>query len=570
MALCPTILELKGLPRLCHRPRPASTLIFLPLLSIRALPAHASPASTGLPNDASQHPAPGQQTAPPPPQKRSSWLRVLVLVLIVAAAVGFVVYRIRTNKAADQKQASGARAMANRPVPVAYDLVQQRPIPIYLNALGTVTAYNTVTLKSQVNGQITRVNFREGQHVSQGQLLIEIDPRPYQAALAQAQGNLTRDQANAANAQAQAQRYNQLYAAGVVSKEQAQAQESTSGQAVGSLESDRAAIQAARVNLAFTRIASPISGLVGLRQVDIGNVVAANSSTGLVVITQVDPIAVIFTLPEDQLPQVFERMRGGRHLTVEAWDRNNLHKLAVGSLMTVDNQIDTTTGTAKLKAVFTNTDFALYPNQFVNIRLILETRQNALTIPAAAVQTGNKGTFVYVVDMDHPVSPDQTQALANQSEAAGRKAGRSGSAGTQTNMPSSGSSGKGGGGSAAMRQTSYPVQERVIQVDLTQGTTVVVNSGVRVGEHVITDGEEKLTATSKVIPRPAQRVDGQQPGNSTSPGIAGTATGSGQGSGATRLGSQTGTLNGNGGSTDGNGQGGQSNQQGTSSGASHQ
>ncbi len=488
---------------------------------------------------------------------------------MIAAAVGFVVYRIRTNKAADQQQATGARAMANRPVPVAFDVVQQRPVPIYLNALGTVTAYNTVTLKSQVNGQITRVNFREGQHVTEGQLLIEIDPRPYQAALAQAQGTLTRDQANAANAQAEAQRYNQLYAAGVVSKESAQAQESTSGQAVGSIESDRAAIQAARVNLAFTRITSPITGVVGLRQVDIGNVVAANSSTGLVVITQVEPIAVIFTLPEDQLPQVFDRMKGGRHLTVEAWDRNNVTKLATGSLTTVDNQIDTTTGTAKLKAVFDNHDGALFPNQFVNVRLVLEVRQNALTIPAAALQTGNQGSFVYVVDMDHPISPDQTQSMANQSDAANQRSRRSSAAGSQTNAPSGGSDstgggkGKGGrnGANSAMRQTSYPVQERTVQVDLTQGTTVVVRSGVRPGERVVTDGEEKLTTNSKVIPRPAQRVENQQAGNSTSPGMANTSVGPGQGAGATRLGSQTGTPNGNGSSTDANGQGGQSNQQ---------
>ncbi len=548
-----------------------------------ALPAHASPASTGLANDASQHPASRQgpnngtaQVTTPPP-RRSSWLRVIIIVLVIAAAVGFVVYRIRTNKAADQQQASGARAMANRPVPVAYDLVQQRPIPIYLNALGTVTAYNTVTLKSQVNGQITRVNFREGQHVSEGQLLIEIDPRPYQAALAQAQGNLTRDQANAANAQAQAQRYNQLYAAGVVSKEQAQAQESTSGQAVGSLESDRAAIQAARVNLAFTRIISPISGLVGLRQVDIGNVVAANSSSGLVVITQVEPIAVIFTLPEDQLPQVFDHMKGGRHLTVEAWDRNNAQKLATGQLVTVDNQIDTTTGTAKLKAVFDNQDGALYPNQFVNVRLVLETRQNAITIPAAALQTGTQGSFVYVVDMDHPVSPEQTQSLASQSDAAGRRSRTTGKSGSETNMPGSGDSGAGSrgkgdrnGGNPAMRQTSYPVQERTVEVDLTQGTTVVVRSGVRAGERVITDGEEKLTSSSKVIPRPAQHVENQQSGSSASLGMSNASVGPGQGSGATRLGSQTGTPNSNGGSTNANGQGGQSNQQGTTSGAPHQ
>ncbi|MBE7180531.1 MAG: efflux RND transporter periplasmic adaptor subunit, partial [Terriglobus roseus] len=361
----------------------------------------------------------------------------------------------------------------------------------------------------------------------------------------------------------------------VVSKEQAQQQESTSGQAVGSLESDRSAIQAARVNLAFTRITSPINGIVGLRQVDIGNIVAANSSTGLVVITQVEPIAVIFTLPEDQLPQVFDRMRGGRHLTVEAWDRNNVTKLATGSLLTVDNQIDTTTGTAKLKAVFDNHEGTLFPNQFVNVRLILETKQNALTIPAAALQTGNQGTFVFVVDMDHPVAPEQTQAMANQSDAAARRTRSGTSAGTQTNAPGGSDSDAGTGSSrngrngqnSAMRQTSYRVQERAVNVDLTQGTTVVIRSGLRPGEHVITDGEEKLTSTSKVIPRPAQHATEHPAGAS---GTGDASVGPGQGSGATRLGSQTGSVYPNGGTTDSNGQGGQSNQTGTTSGAPHQ
>lgn len=544
-----------------------------------ALPAHASPASTGLADDASQHPAPGQGTAPSPAPRRSSWLRTVIILLVVALAVGFVVYRIRTNKAADQQQASGARAMANRPVPIAYDVVQQRSIPVYLNALGTVTAYNTVTLKSRVDGQITRVNFREGQRVSQGQLLIEIDPRPYQATLAQAQGNLARDQANAANATVQAQRYNQLYAAGVVSKEQAQTQESTAGQATGTLEADRAAIQSARVNLGYTRITSPITGLVGLRQVDIGNIVAANSSTGLVVITQVEPISVIFTLPEDQLPQVFERMRGGRHLTVEAWDRGNQKKLATGSLLTVDNQIDTTTGTAKLKAVFDNHDNALYPNQFVNVRLILENRQNAVTIPAAALQTGNGGSFVYVVDMQHPISPEQTQATANAADNAGRQ--NRGRATTQQASSSSGgadgsgaggpSGGRRGGGGGAMRQTSYPVLKRPVVVDLTQGTVIVIRSGVRPGERVVTDGEEKLTERSKVIPRPSATTENQRTGNSQPPVASsagqGAGEGPGQGAGAPRIGSQTGTVFQNGRSTDANGQGGQSNQQGTTGGA---
>ncbi len=475
---------------------------------VHALPEHASPSSTGLPDDASQRSAPNQP-------KKSSWLRLLILLLVILFAVAFVVYRIRTNKKEDQKQAQGAAAAANRPVPVAYDVVQQRAVPIYLQALGTVTAYNTVTLKSRVDGQIMRVNFREGQRVRQGDLLIEIDPRPYQAALAQAQGNLTRDQANAANATAQQQRYNQLYSAGVVSREQAQAQESTAGQATGTLEADRAAIQAARVNVAYTRITSPITGIVGLRQVDIGNVIQASSTTGLVVITQVEPISVIFTLPEDQLPAVFERMRGGHQLMAEAWDRNNSHKLATGALLTVDNQIDTTTGTAKLKAVFNNVDGALFPNQFVNIRLILENRTNAITIPAAAVQTGASGSFVYVIDMQHPIAQASTPgkpATAN-SAAAPSVAGASGTtptAGTGTTAGTAQSSGGSGGAAGGSRQ-SYPVRATPIVIDLTQGNLVVVRSGVQPGERVVTDGEEKLKDGSKVQPRPAATVDNGAP-----------------------------------------------------------
>ena len=484
-----------------------------PAHEVYALPEHASPASTGLPGDASQHPAPASE----PVKKKRSWLRILIIVLLLAAVAAFIVYRLRSNKEETQQQQKGAAAAANRPVPVAFDVVQQRAVPIYLTALGTVTAYNTVTLKSRVDGQITRVNFREGQRVSQGQLLIEIDPRPYQAALAQAQGNLVRDQANASNAVAQQQRYNQLYAAGVVSREQAQAQESTADQAGGTLEADRAAIQAARVNLVYTRITSPISGIVGLRQVDVGNVIAANSSTGLVIITQVQPISVIFTLPEDQLPAVFEKMRTGHQLVAEAWDRANLHKLATGQLLTVDNQIDTTTGTAKLKAVFGNTDGALFPNQFVNIRLVLENRTNAIVVPAAAVQTGANGSYVYWIDMAHPVAPD-----ASAGNAGNGKPGTAASANNPpaaTGAPGSGGTGAGGtvtggtGRSGGQRQTSYLVHTRNIAIDLTQGNLVVIHSGVQPGDRVVTDGEEKLKDGSKIIPRPSQAVDPVTMGN---------------------------------------------------------
>lgn len=468
-----------------------------------ALPAHASPSSTGLPNDASQHPESRL--------KKSGPWRLIIVILFVAAAVALVWYRIATNKPKDGAGpgAGGRRGAggAGQIVPVAFDVATLKTVPVTLNALGTVTAYNTVTLRSRVDGQITRVNFTEGQRVKQGQLLIEVDPRPYQATLNQAKGNLTRDEANAAYAQAQAQRYNQLYAAGVVSKESTQTQESTAGQAVGTLAADRAAIEAAQVNLNYTRITSPINGVVGLRQVDVGNIVSASSTTGLVVITQVQPIAVIFTLPEDQIPQVMQHMRGGRKLLAEAWDRSNSTKLAVGSLLTIDNQIDTTTGTAKLKAVFPNDDNALYPNQFVNIHLVLENRPNSLIIPAAAVQTGSGGSFVYVIDRTKGQANPAPGAAPGGKGASGRPAG--------SGMSSDANSGKGGGARTgsrgasagpdgqAMGSMNYPVAVVPVVVDTPQGTNVILKSGLKAGDQVVTDGQEKLQAGSRVIPRPS-------------------------------------------------------------------
>ena len=536
-----------------------------------ALPEHASPSSTGLPNDASQHP---EDRAGAPPKR--SWLRIVLVSLFLLLCGALVFYRLHTNKQAAQAQAGAARSAQNRPIPVAFNTVRQRNIPIYLTALGTVTAYNTVTVKSRVDGQITAVNFREGQKVKQGQLLLQIDPRPYQAALSQAQGTYEKDQANAAFAQAQAARYNQLYAAGVISKESTQTQESSAGQASGTLAADLAAIQAARVNLAYTHISSPITGVVGLRQVDIGNIVAANSSTGLVVITQVEPIAVIFTLPEDQLPQVFAQMKEGRKLTVEAWDRGDQARIASGQLLTVDNQIDTTTGTAKLKAVFDNHDGALFPNQFVNVRLILENR-NALTIPAAALQTGTSSSFVYVIDMQHPVQPGQ--AGPGGAAAAGGSGGSGG--GRHGGGAGGAAAGGAGGGAAGPRQTTYPVHTRPVNVALTQGTTVILNSGLQAGEQVVTDGQEKLKDGSLVIPHPAAQVDGPAASNGSNrpPDPERTVPakkGHGQGTGGNRVGGEggsgngTGAANGTGATSGTDGTGAQQGQQGTTAGSPRQ
>lgn len=489
-----------------------------------SLPAHASPSSTGLPNDESQHPPSATAEGP----RKGSWLRIIVLVLLVGSAIAFVVYRIRTNhsQAAAAGGAGGRRgAGANALTPVSFDVVTKRTIPISLTALGTVTAYNTVTLRSRVDGQIVRVNFQEGQRVRQGQSLIEIDPAPYLATLAVAKGNLSRDQANAALAQVQSQRYNQLYAAGVVSKESTQTQEATAGQSVGTLAADRAAIQQAQVNVNYTHITSPINGVVGLRQVDVGNIVSAASTTGLVVLTQVQPIAVIFTLPEDQLPAVFQHMRSSKRLVAEAWDRANTTKLSTGALLTVDNQIDTTTGTAKLKAVFSNEDNALYPNQFVNIHLILENRANSLVIPAAAIQTGNNGSFVYVIDRSQGQSLPTSNAPAGGSTrgqagtvtpGGSLPAGGPGGGNTGASITGGGSVGSGpgggptttggtqaGGGRRGGPQMSYPVRVVQVAIDSTQGAEVILKSGLEAGQQVVTDGQEKLQDRSRVVPRPS-------------------------------------------------------------------
>src|ERR1700733_6937956 len=287
---------------------------------------------------------------------KGSAARKWIVLLVIVAVVGAAVWKIRKNGQEQDSVQLIMAAQADRPTPVQVSAVQQKTMPIFLTALGTVTAYNTVTIKSRVDGQLMEVPVREGQAIKQGQMLAEIDPKPYQAALEQAQGQLVKDQANAVNARAEAERYNALQDAGVVSKESEQAQASTAGQAEGSIASDQAAIQAAKVNLGYTKIVSPINGVVGLRQVDPGNIVHANDTSGLLVVTQLQPISVIFTLPEDQLPEVLKRVRGGNRLAVEAFDRAAQTHLASGSLLTVDNQIDTTTGMVKAKAVFDNRD----------------------------------------------------------------------------------------------------------------------------------------------------------------------------------------------------------------------
>ncbi len=426
-----------------------------------------------------------------PEKPQGGGFRKWIIMLVIALAVGAAVWKIRKNTEEQETQGQKMMAALDRPTPVQIVKVQQKTMPIYLTALGTVTAYNTVTVKSRVDGQLLRVNVREGQRVRQGELLAEIDPAPYQAALAQAQGQLARDQAQHVNDQAQSNRYSALFQAGVVSRESAQTQEAAAGQSGGAIQADQAAIQAARVNVNYTKITSPINGVVGLRQVDPGNIVHASDTNGLLVVTQLEPIAVIFTLPEDHLPEVLDLIRQGRKLVVEAYDRSGANHLATGSVLTVDNQIDTTTGTVKVKAVFDNKDGALFPNQFVNVRLVLQQRPNAIVVPTAAILSGTQGNYVYQVKPGDPPAELEAELAAQRSSRKGGGAGH-----------------KGGNGSDQQNQPHFYVIAQTVKVDLTEGNQVILTSGVNAGDSVVVDGQEKLKNGSRVIPRQAANPNG--------------------------------------------------------------
>lgn len=391
---------------------------------------------------------------------------------VIAIAIAILIAAVLTacqkgNTTASKSRGGRAGAGTGGVVPVGVATVKQRDFPVYLTGLGSVQAFNTVSLKSRVDGQIMQVNFQEGQDVRKGDLLLVIDERPFQVALDQAQANLQRDEAQLANAKAQFERNKALYEGGVIAKQDLDTLQASFGQFEGTIAADKAAIDQAKLNLVYCRIISPIDGRVGLRQVDPGNYVTAASGTPLLVITQLHPISVIFTLPEDQLQAVLQQLRKGP-MQVDVYGRDDQTKLAAGKLLTIDNQIDQTTGTAKLKATFDNPDNMLWPNEFVNVHLLLETRNNAITAPAAAVQRGPQGTFTYVVD------------------------------------------------------DSNTVKMQPVQVALTQGNTVVIGSGLQAGERVVTDGQEKLQAGSKVQPQTPQQQQGGQSKNAQVTGETGS------------------------------------------------
>lgn len=388
---------------------------------------------------ADRAPSISQELALPPHKKRRWWIWLLILV-VLGVAVWY--FRGAAEKQA-QKTSAAARARGGQSTPVSVATAQNGNLPVYFTGLGTVSAFYTVTVHTRVDGQIMKVYFREGQFVHEGDALVEIDPRPYQVQLEQAQGQLAKDTAALHDATIDFNRYTTLSSEGVIPKQQLDTQTSAMEQDKGATVADQASIDNAKLELTYCHVTAPISGRIGLRLVDPGNIVHATDTTGLIVITQLQPIAVIFTLPQDELAQVYKALRANDRLPVDAYDRDDTTKIASGYLQTMDNQIDTTTGTYKLKAVFNNKDNALFPNQFVNIHLLVSTEHNMTIIPAAAVQRGPQGTYVYVAN-------------------------------------------------------GNTVKVRTVKAGLGEGNSVVILSGVQPGEEVVTDGLDKLTDGSKI------------------------------------------------------------------------
>ena len=360
----------------------------------------ATTTTSGVPN--TPHSA-SKRPAERLPQKRSFWWVWIILLLLI----GLVGFRMYQNKQSAAQAAKQKAALAQRGVPITTTTATKGPIGIYINALGTVTPVYTATITSRVDGQINSVNYREGQMVHKGDLLLQIDPRPYQAALTQAEGTLAHDEALLAEGRIDLNRYQEAFNRNAIAKQQLDDQVQTVKQVEGSVKNDQGTVAAATTNVDYTTIRAPIEGRVGLRLLDPGNIVTSGGTTPLVVVTQLQPITVIFSVAEDYLPQIQKQMKAGHKMSVDALDRDQLTKLASGSLLTLDNQIDTSTGTVKLKAIFQNGDLTLFPNQFVNARLLVDTQQDATLVPAAAIQRNAQNAYVYLI------KPDQTAAVQN-------------------------------------------------------------------------------------------------------------------------------------------------------------
>ena len=355
----------------------------------------------------------------PPRSSRRWWVGLLVLALLGMGAYVFVTHQ----GAAPSGPTARGQTAGPRPLPVTAVPAKVGDLNVYLTGLGSVTPLNTITVKSRVDGELIEAPFREGQIVKAGDVLAEIDPRPFEVQLAQAEGQMARDQALLKNAQLDVQRYRVLVAQDSIAKQQLDTQEALVRQYEGAIKVDQGQIDSAKLQLLYCHITAPIGGRVGLRLVDPGNIVHATDTTGLVVITQLQPIAVVFAIAEDSLPSVLAKLKAGESLPVEAYDREQRQQLAVGSLLTVDNQIDPSTGTVRLKAVFPNTDNALFPNQFVNARLLLEVKRGATVVPTAAIQRSPQGAFVYVVKADQTAAMRPVTIGVSQGDATAISAG---------------------------------------------------------------------------------------------------------------------------------------------------
>ena len=346
-----------------------------------------------------------QDERPPvQPLSRRRWVVGLILAIALAAAAYFFKQPARQRELGagpNPKAMSGKQA--DPVIPVAVELALLGDVPVYLGGLGTVTPLHTVTVRSRVDGELIRVAFTEGQMVKQGDLLAEIDPRPFKIQLQQAEGQLARDLALLENAEADLVRYQTLLAQDSIGAQQTVTQEALVKQYRGTVEMDRSQVNNAKLQLTYAQVTAPVSGRVGLRVVDRGNIVRANDTNGLAVITQIEPIAAVFTLAEDVLPAVMKRWRSGEEIIVEAYDREGKEKLAEGKLLAVDNQIDPATGTIKLKAQFPNGQNTLFSNQFINIKMKLDLLRSTVLIPTAAIQQGVNGAFVYGVKDDKTV-----------------------------------------------------------------------------------------------------------------------------------------------------------------------
>ena len=342
------------------------------------------------------------------------WLAVVLVVAIIAGGIAWLVLRGPANTPAAKGR--GGFDPNARPMPVVAAPARKGNIDVYIDGLGTVTPRNMVVVRARVDGQLLSVAFREGQNVKAGDLLAQIDPRPFEVQLTQANGQMARDQAQLKNAQVDLERYRTLLTQDSISKQQVDTQEALVRQYQGAVQSDQGAIDNAKLQITYARVTAPIGGRVGLRLVDPGNMVHASDSNGLVTITEVQPITVIYPVPEDNVPRIVKRMQGSQEVAVEAFDRSGKNKLATGRLLTIDNQIDTTTGTVKVKAEFPNQDAALFPNQFVNVRMAVETRQDVTLVPSAAIQRGAPGTFVFLVKQDQSVTMTPVKLGATQGE----------------------------------------------------------------------------------------------------------------------------------------------------------